>query len=225
MAKILLIEDDAGTAVEICLELTRHGHQLVHARSGPEGSELARTAQPHLMIVDRMLPEDTGLELVEQLRATGHGTPTLILSALSALNDRVDGLRAGGDDYLGKPFALVELVARVEALLRRPANLRETFVHVGPLTLDLLLKQAWRADRELNLLPKEFEVLAYLARRPGYVVTRSMLLSDVWGYRFEPRSNVVDVLMGKLRRKVDLADETPLIRNVRGNGYRLDPVT
>jgi len=221
MAKILLIEDDDGTAAEIRLELERCGHSVTHVISAAEGLAEATRDPPHLMIVDRMLPQGTGLDVIETLRIQGDRTPALILSALSALNDRVDGLRAGGDDYLVKPFALLELVARVEALLRRPFDPRESVIHAGPLTLDLLAKHGSRNGRPLNLLPREFDVLAYFARQPGAVVTRSMLLADVWGYRFEPRSNVVDVLMSKLRRKIDLQDETPLLRSVRGNGYRL----
>lgn len=222
MAKILLIEDDDGTAAEISLELTRGGHQVIHATSKADGLKLILAEPPHVLIVDRMLPDGDGLDLIEMLRERGDGTPAVILSALGALNERVDGLRAGGDDYLAKPFALIELVARVEALLRRPVDLRATILHAGPLTLDLLLKKGYRSERELDLLPKEFEVLTYMVRHAGAIVTRAMLLGDVWGYRFEPRSNVVDVLMSKLRRKVDRPEETPLIRIVRGNGYRLE---
>ncbi|MGW8279854.1 winged helix-turn-helix domain-containing protein [Sphingomonas aurantiaca] len=148
--------------------------------------------------------------------------PALVLSALGSLDDRVRGLRAGGDDYLPKPFALIELVARVEALLRRPNETRDTRLIVGPLDLDLLAGTATRSGRALDLLPRELKLLDYLVRRPDRIITRSMLLRDVWGYTFEPNSNVVDVHMGRLRRKVDGEGEPQLIRNVRGQGYVFD---
>ncbi len=175
-----------------------------------------------LMIVDRQLPDGEGLDLISRLRGEGRRTPALVLSALGTLDDRVRGLRAGGDDYLPKPFALVELVARVQALLRRPDDARVTRLIVGPLILDLLEGTATRTERPLDLLPRELKLLDYMARRPGQVVTRSMLLRDVWGYTFEPNSNVVDVHMGRLRRKVDAEGEAPLLRNVRGQGYVFD---
>ena len=152
----------------------------------------------------------------------GQRTPALVLSALGSLDDRVRGLRAGGDDYLPKPFALVELIARVEALLRRPNDTRETRLIAGPLDLDLLTGSATRAGRDLALLPRELKLLDYMVRRPGRIITRSMLLQDVWGYNFEPNTNVVDVHMGRLRRKVDGEGEVQLIRNVRGQGYVFD---
>ncbi len=221
MARVLVIEDDAGTAEEVVLELQRCGHSVRHATSGPDG--LATAREPFdVMIVDRLLPGLEGLDVIRALRAEGIRTPALVVSALGSLDDRVRGLRAGGDDYLPKPFALVELVARLEALLRRPAEARETLLHVGPLELDLLARTAARAGRDLGLQSRELDILEYLVRRQGRTVTRSMLLQDVWGYRFEPRSNVVDVHMSKLRRKVDRPEDTPLIRNIRGEGYRID---
>ena len=222
MAKVLLIEDDPGTAIEVVLELQRQGHRVHHVATGPAGLEVARREPWAAMIVDRLLPDLEGLDVIERLRCEGVRTPALVLSALGGLNERVRGLRAGGDDYLAKPFALIELVARLDALLRRPVELRETMLRLGPLELDLFARAASRAGRELDLLPREFQLLEYLVRCKGRVVTRSMLLQDVWGYRFEPRSNVVDVHMSKLRRKVDPPQDTPLIRNVRGTGYRLD---
>ena len=222
MTHIQLIEDDAGTADEIVLVLARDGHRVTHRTHLADGLAVARGEPVDLLIVDRQLPDGEGLDLIGQLRAEGRRTPVLVLSALGALDDRVRGLRAGGDDYLPKPFALIELVARVHALLRRPDEARATRLIAGPLDLDLLEGVATRAGRALDLLPRELKLLDYLVRRPGQVVTRSMLLRDVWGYTFEPNSNVVDVHMGRLRRKVDGNGEPPLIRNIRGQGYVLD---
>ena len=222
MTHILLIEDDAGTAHEIALELTSGGHRVTRRASVSDALEVARRDGVDLLIVDRQLPDGEGLDLIAALRGEGRRTPALVLSALGSLDDRVRGLRAGGDDYLPKPFALVELVARVEALLRRPNETRDTRLIAGPLDLDLLAGAATRAGRPLELLPRELKLLEYLVRRPGRVVTRSMLLQDVWGYTFEPNSNVVDVHIGRLRRKVDADGEPALIRNVRGQGYVFD---
>jgi two-component system OmpR family response regulator len=168
-----------------------------------------------------MLPGLDGLAVIETLRGEGIKTPVLVLSALSAVNDRVRGLRAGGDDYLAKPFALSELAARLEALLRRPADPRETVLHVGSLELDLLARTASRGRRELELLPREFQLLEYMMRREGQVLTRAMLLENVWNYRFVPQTNLVDVHIGRLRRKVDGPDELPMILSVRGAGFML----
>ena len=202
--------------------LLRHGHVVDRAASGPGGLELAARKSYDALVVDRMLPGLDGLAVIAALRLSGVRAPALILSALSDLDERVRGLRAGGDDYLPKPFALVELAARLDALLRRPLDVRETVLRAGPLVLDMLERTACRDGRDLELLPRELQLLDYLVRRAGQVVTRSMLLQDVWGYRFEPRSNVVDVHMGKLRRKVDPPELAPLISGVRGAGYRLD---
>ena len=223
MTHILLIEDDAGTANEIALELAGHGYAVTHRTCVLNGLEIARGDGIDLLILDRQLPDGEGLDLIERLRAEDRRTPALVLSALGSLDDRVRGLRAGGDDYLAKPFALVELVARVQALLRRPNETRDTRLIVGPLDLDLLAGTGTRGGRALDLLPRELKLLDYLIRRPGQIVTRSMLLQDVWGYTFEPNSNVVDVHMGRLRRKVDAEDEAQLIRNVRARGYVFDP--
>ena len=222
MTHILLIEDDAGTANEIVLELAANGYGVTHRTLATEGLAAAQNDDVDLLIVDRQLPDGEGLDLIAQLRTNGRRTPALVLSALGSLDDRVRGLRVGGDDYLPKPFALVELVARVEALLRRPNETRDTRLIVGPLDLDLFAGTASRAGRALDLLPRELKLLDYLVRRPGRIVTRSMLLQDVWGYTFEPNSNVVDVHMGRLRRKIDGDGEVQLIRNVRGRGYVFD---
>ena len=223
MTHILLIEDDAGTANEIALELAGHGYSVSHRVLVSDGLAVARGDDVDLLILDRQLPDGEGLDVIERLRAEGRRTPALVLSALGSLDDRVRGLRAGGDDYLAKPFALVELVARVQALLRRPNETRDTRLIAGPLDLDLLAGTGTRAGRSLDLLPRELKLLDYLVRRPRRIVTRSMLLQDVWGYTFEPNSNVVDVHMGRLRRKVDADGEPQLIRNVRGRGYVFDP--
>ena len=221
LAKVLLIEDDGETAEEVELELSRCGHIVTRVGSGSDGLVVARGSFD-AMIVDRLLPGLEGLNIIKTLREDGIRTPALVVSALGGLDDRVRGLRAGGDDYLPKPFALVELVARLEALLRRPAETRDTTLRLGPIELDLLERTGTRAGRPLELQSRELDILEYLLRRPGRIVTRSMLLQDVWGYRFEPRSNVVDVHMSKLRRKVDAPGEAQLIRNVRGEGYRFD---
>ena len=202
--------------------LARHGHADDRAASGTGGLELASRHAYDALVVDRMLPGLDGLSVIATLRLSGVRAPALILSALSDLDERMHGLRAGGDDYLPKPFALIELAARLEALLWRPLAARETVLRAGPLMLDMLDRTATRDGRDLELLPRELLLLEYMVRRPGKVVTRSMLLQDVWGYRFEPRSNVVDVHTGKLRRKVDPPKSPPLISAVRGAGYRLN---
>lgn len=222
MARILLIEDDDGTADEIGLELTASGHDVTRVAALEPARALSAGEPFDLLILDRQLPDGEGLELLSDLRRNGQRTPALVLSALGSLDDRVRGLRAGGDDYLPKPFALVELIVRVEALLRRPNDTRATRLIAGPLELDLLAGTATRAGRPLGLLPRELKLLDYMVRRAGQIVTRAMLLRDVWGYSFEPDTNVVDVHLGRLRRKIDGEGETPMIRNVRGQGYVLD---
>ena len=222
MARILLIEDDDGTADEIGLELRSSGHDVTRVAALEPARTLSAGEPFDLLILDRQLPDGEGLELLSDLRRNGQRTPALVLSALGSLDDRVRGLRAGGDDYLPKPFALVELVARVEALLRRPNDTRATRLIAGPLELDLLAGTATRAGRPLGLLPRELKLLDYMVRRAGQIVTRAMLLRDVWGYSFEPDTNVVDVHLGRLRRKIDGEGETPMIRNVRGQGDVLD---
>jgi len=221
MTRILLIEDDPEIAAEIAAELMRTGYSVLHAGDGTAGLEVARKEGWDLLIVDRLLPGLDGLSIIRQLRQEQIRTPALILSALGAVDDKVVGLRAGGDDYLIKPFALAELSARLEALLRRPADGHATILRVGPLELDLIERRAKRGARELDLLPREFKLLEYMMRHEGQVVTRPMLLEDVWNYRCVPDTNLVDVHMGRLRRKVDREDESPLIGNVRGAGFIL----
>jgi two-component system OmpR family response regulator len=221
MTKILLIEDDVETAEEIADELVQRGFEIEKAASGIEGLDKARSCHPDALIVDRMLPGMDGLTIIEALRQERVRTPVLILSALGAIDERVRGLRAGGDDYLTKPFAIVELVARLEALLRRPAESRETMLRVGPLELDLIKRTAARGDRAIDLLPREFRLLEYMMQRSDQLLTRAMLLEEVWNYKFVPATNLVDVHMGRLRHKVDGPNDSPMIHNVRGAGFIL----
>jgi two-component system, OmpR family, response regulator len=221
MPKVLLIEDDTETAGEIIAELNDRGFEVEGAVTGIEGLDKARTSDADAMIVDRLLPGMDGLTIVEALRQEGVRTPVLILSALGAVDDRVRGLRVGGDDYLTKPFEIIELVARLEALLRRPNESRETVLRVGPLELDLMERTAKRGDRDISLLPREFRLLEYMMRRKEQMLTRAMLLEEVWNYKFVPQTNLVDVHMGRLRHKVDAPQEIPMIQNVRGTGFIL----
>ena len=221
MAKVLLIEDDGETAEEITAELADRGFEVEWSANGIEGLDKARSSRPEAMIVDRLLPGMDGLTVIETLRKDQVRTPVLVLSALGAVDDRVRGLRMGGDDYLTKPFALVELVARLEALLRRPAEPRETTLRVGPLQLDLIERTAKRSDRAIDLLPREFRLLEYMMQRSDQLLTRAMLLEEVWNYKFVPATNLVDVHMGRLRHKVDGPGEAPMIYNVRGAGFIL----
>jgi two-component system OmpR family response regulator len=221
MASVLLIEDDRETANEIRAELGDRGYAVDWAADAIEGLDKARSGEAEVIIVDRLLPGMDGLTIVEALRSGGMRTPVLVLSALGAVDDRVRGLRAGGDDYLTKPFATVELIARVEALLRRPADSRDTVLRLGPLELDLMERTAKRGDRVIDLLPREFRLLEYMMRRKDQVLTRAMLLEEVWKYKFLPQTNLVDVHMGRLRHKVDQPNEPPMIHNVRGVGFIL----
>ena len=221
MPRLLLIEDDTETAEEIRAELHEHGFEVDWAADGLTGLDRARVANADAMIIDRLLPGMDGLTVIEALRYQGVQTPVLVLSALGAVDDRVRGLRAGGDDYLTKPFATMELIARIEALLRRPADSRATMLQVGPLKLDLIERTARRGERLIELLPREFQLLAYMMRRKDQMLTRAMLLEEVWNYKFVPHTNLVDVHMGRLRHKVDLAHEQPMIHNVRGAGFIL----
>jgi two-component system, OmpR family, response regulator len=221
MTKVLLIEDDSETAEEITAELADRGFEIEWSANGIEGLDKARSSQPDAMIVDRLLPGMDGLTVIEALRKDQVRTPVLVLSALGAVDDRVRGLRMEGDDYLTKPFAIVELVARIEALLRRPAESRETTLRVGSLELDLIERTAERGGRAIDLLPREFRLLEYMMQRSDQLLTRAMLLEEVWNYKFVPATNLVDVHMGRLRHKVDGPGETPMIHNVRGAGFIL----
>jgi two-component system, OmpR family, response regulator len=203
MPRLLLIEDDMETADEIRAELSERGFEVDWAANGLEGLDKARAGRTDGMIVDRLLPGMDGLTIIEAMRYEGLRTPVLVLSAIGAVDDRVRGLRAGGDDYLTKPFARMELVARIEALLRRPVESRDAVLEVGPLKLDLIERTAKRGDRAIDPL------------------TRVMLLEEVFNYKFIPQTNLVDVHMGRLRRKVDQPPEPPMIHNVRGVGFIL----
>jgi two-component system OmpR family response regulator len=221
MAKVLLIEDDGETAHEISAELVDRGFVVDWAADGIEGLDKARNGRPDAMVVDRLLPGIDGLTIIETLRQEQVRTPVLVLSALGAVDDRVRGLRMGGDDYLTKPFAIVELVARIEALLRRPVETRDTMLRVGPLEIDLIERTARRGERVIELLPREFRLLEYMMQRSEQLLTRAMLLEEVWNYKFVPTTNLVDVHMGRLRHKVDGPNEIPMIHNVRGAGFIL----
>lgn len=217
---ILLIEDDRETADYVVNGLREEGHLVVQAASGTEGLICATSSDFELLIVDRMIPGLNGLDLVKSLRAAGHYTPVLFLTALGEIEDRVSGLNAGGDDYLVKPFALSELVARVAALGRRArTTAMETTLHVFDLELDLMSRTVRRCGDVIELQPREFRLLEYLMRHAGQVVTRTMLLQHVWDIHFDPHTNVVETHISRLRSKVDKGFEAELIHTVRGAGY------
>jgi len=219
---ILVVEDDSDTAGYLLKGLRESGHTVDHAADGREGLYLAMEGRHDVMVIDRMLPGLDGLSIVRTLRASGNRTPVLILSALGEVDDRVHGLRAGGDDYLVKPFAYSELLARLEALLRRGnAGAVESTLRVADLEMDLLSRTVRRAGQTLELQPREFRLLEYLMRHAGQVVTRTMLLEGVWDYHFDPQTNVIDVHISRLRGKIDKGFEPPLLRTVRGAGYSL----
>ena len=222
MAKVLAIEDDAVTAREIVTELRSRGNHVDWVDNGTAGLKRAVGGEYDAITLDRMLPGLDGLAVITRLREAGVQTPVLMISALSDVDERVRGLRAGGDDYLTKPFAPDEMVARIEVLLRRQrATDRETVLRVGDLELDLIARSAQRGAHNLELLPIEFRLLEYLVRNSGQVLTRTMIFEAVWGYHFDPGTNVIDVHIGRLRKKVDPPGLVPLIRTVRGSGYRL----
>ena len=219
---ILLIEDDTESAAYIAKGLSESGHTVDHAEDGKEGLFMAMESEYDLLIVDRMLPGLDGLSIIKTVRAAHNNTPALVLSALGEVDDRVQGLQAGGDDYLIKPFAFAELLARCEALTRRSENEPTvTKLRVADLELDLLSRQVKRAGQVLELQPREYRLLEYLMRHNGQVVTRTMLLEGVWDYHFDPQTNVIDVHISRLRGKIDKAFPTPLLHTVRGAGYCL----
>ena len=223
--RILLIEDDPETSRFVRKGLEEAGHVVDHAGDGRQGLLLALDADHDALVVDRMLPGLDGLSIVRSLRAAGRDTPVLVLSALGEVDDRVEGLRAGGDDYLVKPFALAELSARLEALARRRSATAGgdaapvTRLAVADLEMDLLARTVKRAGHAIELKPREFRLLEHLLRHAGQVVTRTMLLEAVWDYHFDPQTNVIDVHVSRLRRKVDRGFGPPLIHTVRGAGY------
>lgn len=221
--KCLLIEDDLETADYIRTGLAREGHQLDHATDGLAGLELGRRPGYDVLIIDRMLPGLDGLSLVKQLRGQGHETPVLFLTSAGGIEDRVEGFDAGGDDYLLKPFAFAELLARLGALARRPPmQIEQTILRVGDLDMNLLTRKVTRAGREIDLQPREFKLLEYLMRNPGRILTRSMLLERVWDFHFDPRTNVVETHISRLRAKIDKPFGAEMILTMRGAGYCLD---
>ena len=224
--KLLLIEDDAQTADFVRRGLVELGHVSDYAATGIDGLTAAIVGRYDAIILDRNLPELDGLSVLKALRAKGDRTPVLLLSALGQVDDRIAGLQAGSDDYLAKPFSFGELVARLEAIVRRhrdPDTTQGTR-QTGSLTLDLLGRTAMRKGRRIELLNKEYQLLDYLTRHAGQVVTRTMLIEAIWDYNFDPGTNVVDVHVSRLRAKIDGPDDVPMIRTVRGSGYRLDAV-
>ncbi len=220
--KLLVIEDDRAAAAYIAKGLAESGYVVDQAFEGRDGLFMATGGTYDALIVDRMLPNMDGLSVISALRTAEVRTPVLILSALGAVDDRVKGLRAGGDDYLVKPFAFAELLARIEALLRRgPPVQTTTKLKVGELELDLLARTVSRQGRPIDLLPREFSLLEFLMRHAGQVVTRTMLLESVWDYHFDPQTNVIDVHISRLRHKLDKGFAHPMLQTVRGAGYRL----
>lgn len=220
--QILLIEDDGRVADYVGAGLREAGHIVTHIPDGKAGLIQAAAEQYDLIILDRMLPQVDGLTILQTIRATGDATPVLLLSALGDTDERVKGLRAGGDDYLAKPFALSELVARAEALGRRAPGLAEQAVmRIADLEIDLLGRIVRRGGQRIELTSREFRILDYLARHAGRVVTRSMLLEHVWDYHFDPQTNVVDQHVSRLRQKIERGAAAPLIETVRGAGYRM----
>jgi two-component system OmpR family response regulator len=224
--RILIIEDDIETAQFLQKALKESGHTADVAHDGEEGLTFARDGGHDVLIVDRMLPRQDGLSLVMTLRAEGVRTPVLFLSALGAVDDRVKGLKAGGDDYLTKPYAFTELLARVEALVRR-AEPQETSTRyqVADLVLDRLTHRVARGGEAIPLQPREYRLLEYMMRNAGQVVTRTMLLENVWDYHFDPQTNVIDVHVSRLRGKIDKGFDKPLLHTVRGAGYMLSDGT
>ena len=219
---ILLIEDDRQAAEYLAKGLGECGHVVDHAADGDAGLHLALSGQYEVIVVDRMLPGRDGLSIIRMLRADHNQTPALVLSALGEVDDRVAGLRAGGDDYLVKPYAFTELLARLDALSRRnhPAT-QELQLRVGDLVIDRRSQTVRRADRRIRLQPREFRLLEYLMRNAGRVVTRTMLLEHVWDFHFDPQTNVIDVQISRLRSKIDKGFAVPLLHTVRGAGYKL----
>jgi two-component system OmpR family response regulator len=220
--RLLIIEDDREAADYLKKALREAGHMAEVANDGESGLAIALDESFDVLVVDRMLPKRDGLSLVSELRSRGKETPVLILSALGQVDDRVTGLRAGGDDYLAKPYAFSELLARVEVLSRRRApNSAETVYRVGDLELDRLSHRVTRGGEEIVLQPREFRLLEYLMRHAGQVVTRTMLLENVWDYHFDPQTNVIDVHVSRLRSKIDKGFAKPLLQTVRGAGYMI----
>lgn len=223
--RVLLIEDDKSVADYIIKGLKQSGYNVDHADDGKQGLLLATSENYDVMVVDRMLPNVDGLTIIQTMRASENKTPVLILSALGEVDDRVKGLKAGGDDYLVKPFAFAELLARIEAILRRQEHsTTQTKLKVADLEMDLLAHKVTRSGEGFNLQPREYKLLEYLMKHAGQVVTRTMLLENVWEYHFDPQTNVIDVHISRLRQKIDKGFDKQLLSTVRGAGYMLhDP--
>jgi two-component system, OmpR family, response regulator len=224
--RILIIEDDAAMAAYIAKNLGEHGHQTEIANNGAVGLRQASDEPYDALIIDRMLPELDGLKIIKQLRTNHITTPVLVLSALGGIDDRVMGLTAGGDDYLVKPFAFVELLARLEALTRRgqPANHSDIILSVRDLTMNVLSRKVTRGTQAIPLQAREFKLLEFLLRHKNQVVTRTMLLEHVWEYHFDPQTNVIDVHISRLRQKIDPSPEHSFIRTIRGAGYTVEDI-
>ncbi len=218
--RLLVVEDDAEMAEQLAESLSAAGYAVEIASDMAAGLREARRMEYGVILIDRLLPDGDGVGIIRVLREEKRNTPVLIISALGEIDDRVRGLRAGGDDYLVKPFAFAELLARVEALARRSESvIRETVLRVGDLELDLLARRARRGARVISLLPREFRLLEFLVRNQGHVVTRAMLLQHVWDIHFDPMTNIIDVYVSRLRRKVDASEEYPLFHTIRGLGF------
>ncbi len=221
--RILIVEDDLEAADAMARGLGEAGHDCVRGNDGEEGLAAARDGEFDVMVVDRMMPRMDGVTLVSTLRREGDRTPVLFLSALGEVSDRVDGLQAGGDDYLVKPYAFPELIARIEALARRrDTGSVQTLLKVGELEMDLIARTVHRTGKEIDLQPREFQLLEFMMRHAGQSVTRTMLLEKVWHYHFDPQTNVIDVHISRLRSKIDKGFDRPMLQTVRGAGYRLD---
>jgi len=221
--RILIVEDDLQAAEVMDRGLSEAGFECVRAADGAQGLEASRAGVFDVMIVDRMMPRMDGVELVETLRREGNATPVLFLSALGEVGDRVAGLQAGADDYLVKPYAFVELIARVEALARRrETGSVQTLLRVGDLEMDLIARTVRRQGQDIDLQPREFQLLEFLMRHAGQSVTRTMLLEKVWEYHFDPQTNVIDVHVSRLRSKIDKGFDKAMLQTVRGAGYRLE---
>ncbi|MDP1599302.1 response regulator transcription factor [Phenylobacterium sp.] len=222
--RILIVEDDLEAAEVMDRGLTEAGHECVRAADGEDGLAAARGGEFDVMIVDRMMPRMDGITMIQTIRREGDQTPVLFLSALGEITDRVDGLKAGGDDYLVKPYAFAELIARVEALSRRrETGSVQTMLRVGELEMDLIGRAVHRQGKEIDLQPREFQLLEFMMRHAGQSVTRTMLLEKVWEYHFDPQTNVIDVHISRLRSKIDKGFDKPMLQTVRGAGYRLEP--
>jgi two-component system OmpR family response regulator len=220
--RILVVEDDPETAGQIVEQLTSSGYEVDLATNGTEALSRGAACDYAVITIDRMLPDIDGIAVMRQLRDDGVAAPVLIISALGEVDDRVRGLRAGGDDYLVKPFSFIELLARVEALGRRSDTVvKQTILRVGDLAIDLVSRRASRRGKDIFLLPKEFQLLEYLVRNEGRIVSRAMLLQHVWDLHFDPSTNIIDVYVGRVRRKVDGQQDYPLIHTLRGIGYCL----